>query len=200
VKYFEALGVKTSYAERRQGDGGITSYRGQSFSGYTGTMAAALGAGTTVFALRYPAAAVGVLIVHWMHLHFTCLGTFTAPVTAGRRLALRRGAGADPSSGTAIDAVRSKSDGVEPLITGQVATTAALVTTGITWEAASLARLMLSHAGTAGLDYDEMWRPDDPLAILKPGELLGILAPAAFDAAGTWQLSVKGQAVEVLGV
>src|SRR3972149_4070731 len=81
-------------------------YRGQSFAGFTGTIAAALAASSTVFAGRYPLAATGKYLLKWVHLHFTCLVSFTTPVTAGRRLSLKRGSGGDPSDGTAIAAVR----------------------------------------------------------------------------------------------
>jgi hypothetical protein len=49
---------------------------------------------------------------------------------------------------------------------------------------------MLAHVGAAGQDYDELWTFDDPL-ILQAGMAVGILAPAAFDAGGTWQLNVN---------
>jgi hypothetical protein len=197
VNYLEALQAKaflgtTLAAGSIQGDG----LRGQSFAGFTGTMAAALAAGSVVFAARYPAAATGKLFVSWLHLHFTTLVAFTTPITAGRRLTLRRGAGGNPSTGTAIDVVRDVSDmATEQLLTGQVATTTGLTMTGVTLETATRARLMLSQVGAAGADYDEMWRFDG--FSLLPGELFAILAPAAFDAAGTWQLSVKGEAFEV---
>jgi len=172
-------------------------YRGQSFAGFTGTIAAALAASSTVFAGRYPLAATGKYLLKWVHLHFTCLVSFTTPVTAGRRLSLKRGSGGDPSDGTAIDVVRDHSaEATETLLTGQVATTGALTMTSVTYETPTRARLMLSQAGSAGLDYDEIWHFDDPL-ILLPGQLFGIVAPAQFDAAGTWQLGVKGGGVEV---
>jgi hypothetical protein len=171
--------------------------RGQIISGFTNTMVAALGANAAVVAMRYPVSATGLLYVPWMHLHYTCLGSFTTPVTAGRRLTLRRGSGADASGGTALDVVRKKSDvSSETVVTGRIADTAALTTTGITFESSSMARLMLAHVGLQGGSYDEVWAFDDTLT-LKPGELLGLLAGQAFDAGGTWQLNWKAQAVEV---
>jgi hypothetical protein len=193
MRYSEARDVKRAL-------GALTSYRGQSFAGFTGTMAAALAAGSTVFAARYPAAApaAGMFLVQWMHLHFTCIGSFATPVTAGRRLSLKRGSGGDPTTGTAIDVVRNvSSEATETLLTGQVATTAALTMTGVTYETPTRSRLMLSEAGSSGFGIDEIWQFDDPFFLL-PGELFGIVAPALFDASGTWQLSVKGGGVEVL--
>lgn len=172
-------------------------YRGQTFAGFTGTMAAALAANATVGAVRYPLAATGKMLLKWMHLHYTCLGNFTTPVTAGRRLSLKRGSGGDPSNGTDIDVTRDQSTPTtETLLTGQIATTTGLTMTSVTYETPTRARLMLSQAGSAGLDYDELWVFDDPYVLL-PGELAGIVAPAQFDAAGTWQLGWKGGAVEL---
>lgn len=188
MRFKEALEVEAQLA-------GI--YRGQSFSGFTGTIAAALAASSTVFAARYPLAATGKCLIKWIHLHYTCLVSFTTPVTAGRRLSLKRGSGGDPSGGTDIDVVRDHSaEATEVLLTGQVATTGALTMTSVTYETPTRCRLHLSQAGISGLDYDEIWTFDDPL-ILLPGQLIGIVAPAQFDAAGTWQLGVKGGAVEV---
>jgi hypothetical protein len=189
VKYSEALQARAAL-------GSLSAYRGQTFAGVTNTMAAALASNSTVFAARYPVTTSGRVVVQWIHLHYVCIANFTTLVTAGRRLALRRGSGGDASGGTPIDAMRNQSSGTETLLTGSVSTTTALTMTGITYETGTRARLLLAQAGTAGNDYDEIWAPEDPL-ILLPGELFGIVAPAAFDAGGTWQLSVKGGAVEV---
>jgi hypothetical protein len=173
------------------------SFRGQSFSGITGTMAATLASQACVFAARYPVASLHRFLVQWLHLHYVTLVAYTTPLTAGRRLALKRGSGGDASNGTDIDVVRNQSDlTAEPVLTGQVATTAALTMTSVTFETPVKARLMLTQAGNAGNDYDEIWTFDEPL-ILLPGQCIGILAGQAFDAAGTWQLNVKGGGVEV---
>jgi hypothetical protein len=173
--------------------------RGQTFSGVTGTMAAALANAATVCAVRYPLAGTRRFALTWLHLHYVCLGAFTVPVTAGRRLALRRGAGGDPSGGTDLDVVRNQSDisaTNEAVVTGQISATAALTMTGVTLETAVRMRMLLAHAGASGNDYDEIWAPADPL-ILLPGQLAAITAGQVFDAAGTWQLSVKGGGVEL---
>lgn len=171
-------------------------FGGQGFSGITGIMAAALASGGSVFVGRYPLAATGQLLVHWIHLHYVTLGSYTTPVTAGRHLAIQRGSGADPSGGTDIDVVRNRSAGAETLLTGKVATTGALTVTSITYETPVRARLLLAQAGNAGNDYDEIWAFDNTL-ILAPGQLFGIRAGQLFDAAGTWQLNVKGGASEL---
>lgn len=186
------------YAEARQVEAALGGrYHGQSFSGITGTMAAALAANATVAAVRYPLAATRKFLLTWLHLHVTCLGAFTIPVTAGRRLALKRGSGGDPSGGTDLDVGRDDSaEESETLVTGQIATTGALTMTGVTYETPTRRRLPLSHVGSAGLDYDELWTWKDGL-LLRPGQLAGIVAPAQFDAAGTWELNFSGGGYEV---
>lgn len=181
--------------ESRKYLGSVSGLRGQSFSGHTGTIAAGLAAGSTVFAARYPLAATGRFQVGWIHLHYVCLTSLTAAVSAGRRLGLRRGSGGGPSGGTAIDVVLDVAGGSETALTGQVATTTGLTMTGVAPESAYRARMMLSHVGTAGQDFDELWKLEG--FSLAPGELFAVVAPQAFDAAGTWQLAVKGWGCEV---
>ncbi len=175
--------------------------RGQLITGITGTMAAALSAGSTVWAFRYPAAATGVLYVSRIHQHYCCIGAFTTPVTAGRRLHLVRGSGGDPSGSTALDVERkNSSEAIETLVSGRIATTAAVSVSGVTYETPVKRRLALSQAGSAGADYDEEWRFDgisaEPL-YLQPGQLLGGVAGATFDAGGTWQLNLSVDAIEL---
>lgn len=169
---------------------------GQVFSGNTGTMAAGLVSGAHVLTARYPMAATGRFYLTWLHVHFATIVAFTTPVTAGRRLALRRGSGADASGGNALDVSRCQSDATETLLTGRVADTAALTVTGITLETEARAQLLLAQAGNAGADYDEIWRFDDPLVLL-PGQLFAVVAGATFDAGGTWQANFKGGGFEV---
>lgn len=186
-----------NYHQLRQQAGGSLTFRGQTISGVTGTMAAALAADAAVCAFRYPVAAVAKCAVLWMHLHYVCIGAFTTPVTAGRRLHLIRGSGADPSGGTALDVSRDDSGlSAETKVTGAIATTAALTMTSVVFTSElPKARLLLAHAGASGASYDEVWRWEDPLVLL-PGELLAVTAGATFDAAGTWQMNFKAEAVE----
>jgi hypothetical protein len=188
--------------------GRFTRHHGQSHRGITGTMAAGLAAGSYVYGIQFPSTASGLYIPGWIHLHFVCLSAMTNAISAGRRLALRRGTGGAFTGGSDIDVVSDLdatgntplgnpesfgSTDSEPACVGKVASTAALTTStsgGITFETAASKAMLLAHTGSAGQDYDELWTFDG-LALL-PGQSLGILAPAAFDAAGTWQLSVKG--------
>lgn len=192
--------------------------RGQAGSALTGIVAAA--ADGTLWTLRYPESAAAVLpgnstretkrlYVQRIHVQYVCLTAFTTPVTAGRALRLVRGAptsgtAVNPSGGAAYTMVHKRSDvSNETLGVGRVATTLVLTTTGITFETAPLQRVMLVGAGASGAQYDEAWRFDgieaDPIYLL-PGELLAIATDAAFDAAGTFQLQVDVDAVEVIGV
>lgn len=190
MKYSEALRILEQL-------GDLAPWRGQTWSGSTEVMAPGLAAGSTVAAFRYPSGAVEKILLKWMHLHYVCHGTFTTPITATRRLALMRGWGGDPVGGVPLSFSRDQSSPkAETLLSGRIATTVALTMTGVEYEPAPRATLLLSHVGTAGLDYDEIWSWEDPYSLL-PGELCGIVAPATFDAVGTWQLSWKGGAVEV---
>ncbi|MEY4548245.1 MAG: hypothetical protein RL685_4440 [Pseudomonadota bacterium] len=172
----------------------------QTFSGTTGTMAAALASGACVCAARYPSAGVGKTLLHRLHVHYVCLGAFTTPVTAGRSLILQRGSGGDPSGGNALDIFDADTiaavNGSE-LLAGRIATTAALTVAGITFEAAPRARLLLAQAGESGKDYDEIWDLSEDPMVLAPGQLWGLCAGQLFDAGGSWQLSVKGEAIEL---
>jgi hypothetical protein len=75
--------------------------------------------------------------------------------------------------------------------------------TGLTNETAPLQRMMVVQAGASGNSYDEVWRFDgveaDPIYLL-PGQYLAIATDSAFDAAGTFQLQVDVDAVEMVGV
>lgn len=181
----------------------------------TGTVAAT--ADGTLWTLRFPetspmpSGARGQgkrLYIQRIHVQYVCLTAFTTPVTAGRAFRLVRGAptsgtAADPSGGAAFTMVRKRSDGNEVLGVGRVATTAVLTTTGLTFETAPLQRMLVVQAGASGAAYDEAWRFDgveaDPIYLL-PGQLLAIQTDAAFDAAGTFQLNIDVDAVELVGV
>jgi len=176
--------------------------RGQIITGITGTMAAGLSVGSTVWAFRYPASASGVLYVSRVHQHYCCIGSFTTPVTAGRRLHLVRGSGGDPSGSSALDVERKNAnDTLETLVSGRIANTGGVTVTSVSYETPVKRRLLLAHAGSAGVDYDEEWRFDgiaaEPL-YLQPGQLLGCVAGATFDAAGTWQLNLSVDAIELV--
>ena len=178
-------------------------------SGITGTIAAALGANSSVFCMRYdPAAGAKILVVDRIKLMFTTIVAFTTPVTAGRRLALFRGNGAASSGGAQLvctNAQKSTSYADTELTTAnggdcRIATTGALTVTGITFETDPFRTMTLVHVGAAGAYVEATWEFSAhecaPL-ILQPGQCLAIRNPAAMDAAGTWQLGVNVDWYEV---
>ena len=191
--------------------------KGQAGSALTGTIAAALAADGVVWTLRYPETApmpgAGPsgkrLYVQRISVTAVVGTAFTTPVTLGRHLKLVRGAptsgtASNPSGGAAYTMVRKRSDGAanhgETLGVGRVATTAALTTTGITFEANAIRRLAMSGSGSSGSIITATWSFDgvdaDPIYLL-PGELVALAAGATMDAAGTFELTVDVDAVEV---
>lgn len=177
-----------------------------SISSQTGTIAAALGANSSVFAARLdPTATVNAYITR-IRLTFTTIVTFTTAVTAGRRLALYRGSGAAASGGTALSTAFSKlsTDSSEMSSANggdmRIATTGALTVTGITFEGQELSTFPAVHLGTSGNNQLQEYIFDASQSgpiVLAPGQLLAIRNPAAMDAAGTWQLTVDMDWYEV---
>jgi hypothetical protein len=189
--------VETSGAART-----VLTQRGVPFSvsATTGTIAAALAANASVFAMRLdPGATVNVFIER-IRLQYTTLVAFTVPLTAGRRLELYRGSGAATSGGTSIPAAAKKSSTSVAsecdLAQGgdiRIATTGALTVTGITFETPPVKTMHLVHVGAAGGYAERVWElhaSESAPAQLQPGQLIAIRTPAAFDAAGTWQLGI----------
>lgn len=191
--------------------------KGQAGAALTGTIAAGLAADGVVWTLRYPELTTQPgasnfskrLYVQRLELVVSTIVAFTTAVTAGRHLKLVRGAptagtASNPSGGAAYTMVRKRSDGSttngETLGVGRVATTGALTTTGLTFEANAIRRMPLAGAGAVGTVVSASWLFDgqeaDPIVLL-PGELVAISAGALFDAGGTWELSVDVDAVEV---
>jgi hypothetical protein len=173
---------------------------GYAISGITGTMAAALGANSAVFAMRLdPGAAVNAIIDR-IRLQWTTIVAFTTPITAGRRLALFRGSGAATSGGTSIATAVPKDSNYATsefnLANGgdiRIATTGALTVTGITFETDFMKVMTLTHVGAAGNYLErifELHASESHPIILRPGQLLAVRNPVVMDAAGTWQLAV----------
>lgn len=181
------------------------SINNYSVSNVTGVVAAALAANASVFAMRLdPGAGAKLAFIERIRCQFTTIVAFTVPVTAGRRLALFRGAGAAATGGTAIatSARKDTSGGVSSevdVVNGgdiRIATTAALGVAGITFEAEPIAIATLSHIGAAGSHHEWIWEfaaSEAAPIILQPGQLLAIRNPIAMDAGGTFQLSAGVQ-------
>lgn len=180
--------------------------RSYSVSSVTGTIAAALAAGSTVFAARLDPAAGLAAYLTKIRLRFTTIAAFTVPVTAGRRLALYRGTGAATTGGTALAAAAKKdTNDVASKFNAaggdmRVATTAALGVAGITFETQEFRTMALTAVGAAGATLEEIYEFDaqggSPI-VFRPGELLAVRNPAAMDAGGTWQLDVDVDWYEV---
>jgi hypothetical protein len=207
-----------AYGQLYQSNYGLgTLERGQAGSALTGTVAAL--ADGTLWTFRAPEVSPMPggsrmqgrrLYVERIRVQYVTIGAFTAGATptAGRALRLVRGAptsgtASNPSGGAAYTMVRKRSSGDETLGVGRVATTGVLTTTGITFEANPLGRVLLAASGTAGASVNRTFIFDgheaDPIYLL-PGELVAVQTDSAFDAAGTFQLCVDIDAVELVGV
>jgi hypothetical protein len=162
----------------------------------TGAIAAALAADSVVFAMRLDPNAGRNALIQMIRLVWAVSTAFTTATVAGRRLALKRGAGAAAGGGTVI-ATAAKHDpglGASQFDSGEggdmrVATTGSLTQAGITYEAGEL--LTFGVAGLGAINsskVEEFDLRDDPI-VVRPGELLAIRNPAAMDAAGVWNLA-----------
>lgn len=169
--------------------------------GRTGTMAAALAANSTIFAMRFDPAATKNAWIDSVRLRWTTIVAFTTPVTATRALSIVRGNGAATSGGASIPVADKKDSNYSAsefdLALGgdiRIATTGALTVTGITFETTYFADIPLIHVGTAGAYYETVYEysvRNRPIE-LHAGELIAIRNGAtAMDAAGTWVLSVE---------
>ncbi len=172
-----------------------------SMAGTSGTIAAALAANASVFAMRNDIASPRQVFIERLRVQFTTIVAFTVPITAGRRLSLFRGNGAAASGGTGLVPVRKGSavgnvSEVDAANGGdaRIATTAALTVTGITFETNPVAEMPLTHLGNAGAFQEflfEFAATESAPLILQPGQLLALRTPVLFDAGGTWQLGVN---------
>lgn len=178
------------------------SSRNFAIAGTTGTIGAALAANSSVFAMRLDPGAGSInAYIERIRLQYTTIVAYTTPVTAGRRLALYRGSGAAASGGTSITTVAKKgSTSIDSEIetaqggAASIATTGALIVTGITYETNQIAEMSLTHVGAAGAFSEVLWEfaaTESAPIVLAPGQLIAIRNPAAMDAAGTWQLTVR---------
>lgn len=176
---------------------------GYSTSAVTGTMAAALAANSSIFAMRLDVGAGDIrAYIERVRIQFTTIVAFTVPVTAGRRLALFRGSGNNTAGGTAITTMVKKNSATSPLSefdTAQggdvrISATSALTVTGITYEAEPIAIMQLVHVGAVGGFYEWIFEfnanGSAPL-VLQPGQLLALRNPQVMDAGGTWQACIK---------
>lgn len=196
--------ARTTIVPRTTNVGGVGgSYK---LAAITGTIGAALGSASTVFAMRLdPSAPAGmVAYLEKIKLQFTTIVAFTTPVTVARRLELYRGSGAAPSGGTSINPTddSNQNDSNFPPSeffstqggATQIATTGALTVTSITFDTQPLGVMPLTHVGAAGGNAEKIWEWDsthEKPYVIAPGYMIAVRNPAAMDAAGTWQLAVE---------
>lgn len=178
--------------------------RGNGFclSGITGTMAAALAANATVFAMRYDLGTSARAYIDRIRFQFTTIAAFGTPVTAGRSIVLSRGVGTAATGGTGLPVIPKKQSSSTTsefsVLDGgdcRISTTTGLTTTGITFEAEPLRIAALTHVGGAGAHYETIWEfnaSESTPVVIEPGEVLAIRnGPNAMGAGGTWQLTVN---------
>ena len=170
----------------------------------TGTMAAALAGNAAFFVMRNNPSGSLACFIDRIRFQFSTVVAFTTPVTATRRVVVTRGAvtGVALSAGTQITTIAKKSSldadsQCQPSIGGdcRISATAAITTTGVTYEGADFAAASLVHVGNAGNFTEVIWEFSEsaPL-ILQPGELVAIRNGASnMDAAGTWVGNVQVQ-------
>lgn len=163
---------------------------GYTMAGSTGLVAAAITAGSSVFAMRMNTGSV-VGYIDRLRLSFTTITGFLAPITNGRALGIYRGSGASPSGGTSMSAVKKDTASASSaLVAAAMASTGALTVAGITFETTAIRTLPLASAGTAGAFEESEYVFDYPL-VLRPGEVLAIQNPVTMDLAGVWQMTVN---------
>jgi hypothetical protein len=172
-----------------------------SVASVSGTIAAALAANASVFAMRLDAGAAVRARIERIRITYTCLVAFTVPLTAGRRLAIYRGSGANTTGGTTLGTV-AKKDSTSPgsefeIAQGgdiRIATTGALGITSITYEPNEFAQMPLTHLGAAGSFMEQVFEfsaSESAPIILQPGQVLAVRNPQAMDAGGTWQMGIR---------
>lgn len=175
---------------------------GYGASGHSGIVGATLAAGGAVFTVRNDASSAKRVFLERLRLQYITQVAYTTPLSAVRRLHLVRStvSSANPSGGTAIVPVAKNSTHPDSECSTagggdtRIATTAALTVTGTTWETNVIRTLFLGHVGAAGAHQEAIWEfnsSESAPVILEPGQALGLVAGAAFDAAGTWALSVS---------
>ena len=179
-----------------------------SLTGTTGTMAAALGANSVVFAMKASAADTtrpnrlgpGPLEIERIQLVYCSIVASAGVLLAGRGLQLFRGtddaAGKTAlTGGTALTPrpKRIKDQTDSGLADVRIASTAGLTAGAFTRDTVALATMDLVSGGSAGFRqvFEHGKLANGESVWLEPGEILVVSNPAAFDALLTWQLTVN---------
>lgn len=203
IQLVDASGNPLAFETDKKAQRTVVVNRGVGFSmsGITGTVSATLSGNSTVFAMRFSPSATNVAFIDKVVVRYTTIAAYTTPVTAGRRLALFRGAGAAASGGTTPvpPVARHLSLATSDFLaasggSSSISTTGALTVTGITYEADPISVYSLVHLGAAGAyaEFSTLFTDCGQSAlVIKPGQVLAIRNPAAMDAGGTWQMAVE---------
>lgn len=178
-----------------------------SLTGTTGTMAAALGANSVVFAMGATANDAtkpnlpqrAPIEVESFRMVYTAIVASATPVVAGRALQLFKAstvAQTFPTGGAALTAIakRLADQGADSGLAGaMISTTAGLTLTGFTRGSVPLATFDLVGEGAAGarIEFAFDRQSNGAPLYIDPGDILVVSNPAAFDALLTWQLTVN---------
>jgi hypothetical protein len=175
----------------------------------SGTMAAGLGANSTVFMARNSATATRDIQITRIVITWVTITAFSVPLTAGRSLGLFRGSStANPSGGTATaSAVRFSTQDPTSFLNSanggdiRIASTAALTATaGFTYNANPIELFSYTSVGTAGASTTHFLELDSAGSApinLAPSQFICLRNPVAMDAGGTWQIVVNMRFNEV---
>ncbi len=170
---------------------------GYSFSSTSGVVTAGQPAAACFVALRSNPSGTLYCFIEKIRLQFTTITAFTTSVSAGRRLSLFRGSGATPTGGTTIVPEQKDSTAAVSQIAAAnnglavISTTGAVGTSNIVWEANPFREMAVTHLGAAGANNEDIYdfAATSPI-ILSPGQVLGLRTINAFDAGGTFQISI----------
>lgn len=184
--------------------------------GRTGTLDAALAQGSVLFGLRAAPntpSNVRAAYIERLRIQYTCLVSFTTPITAGRALAFAGITNATITGGSSLtpQPKGSSNSNIDSIFSApgqaRIASTAALggVTSG--GSTAGYGYASLAALGTAGNRETFEWTfsGDDtaPIAISSGGGIdasllgLGIYLPQAMDATGQFELVVEVDTCEL---
>lgn len=165
----------------------------------TGTIAAGLGAGGTVFIARAaPAPNSRLVYIRRLVVDYTCTTSFTTPLTQ-REFSVIRGSGAGTAA-TAIATMASfdtADDGLSVLASAnggdvRTSTTGTVNVGGVSFEGRELATLQLTGYGSAGNARTfEFTHADTDFGpwVLNPGQCIAVRTASAMDAAGTFVMA-----------
>ena len=178
---------------------------GYSYSGITGTIAAALAVGSSLFVMRAGTGVSKKVFVDRIRIQYTCLANFTTAVNPGRRLALHRGSGVTATSGgtgiasgavTKKDTAISANSVCDPSNGGdiRIATTNGLTLTSAVLESEPIGIMSLTHVGVAGNFFEQIFEfnpTENSELILNADQYLVVRNPVVMDAGGTWQVAIR---------